>query len=88
MPPRGRRSLEAAEIIAMVSLPPEPTNPTTRIALRPKEAALQLGIGERKLWELTQCGKIPHFRIGRAVRYPVAGLIEWANLQASKEARR
>ena len=68
---------------------PQPTTATSeRIALRPREAAEQLGIGERKLWELTQCGKIPHFRIGRAVRYPVAGLIEWANLQASKEARR
>lgn len=58
-----------------------------RIALRPREAADQLGIGVRKLWELTQCGRIPHFRIGRAVRYPVAGLIEWAN-QQSQQGRR
>ena len=72
----------------MAILPPEPTNPTTRIALRPKEAALQLGIGERKLWELTQCGKIPHFRVGRSVRYPVASLIEWAHEQTQREAQR
>lgn len=32
-------------------------------------AAPYLGIGKRKLWQLTACGAIAHIRIGRAVRY-------------------
>lgn len=47
------------------------------LALRPREAAAALGIGRRKLWELTNRGLIPHLRIGRAVVYPRAQLEEW-----------
>jgi predicted DNA-binding transcriptional regulator AlpA len=59
---------------------PEPATPA--LALRPREAALALGIGERKLWELTNCGAIPHVHIGRAVVYPVALLNEWLAREA------
>ena len=48
-----------------------------RLALRPKEAARALGIGERLLWSKTTSGEIPHLRIGKAVVYPVAALQEW-----------
>ena len=41
------------------------------LALRPKETALALGISERLLWTKTNCGEIPHCRIGRAIVYPV-----------------
>ena len=48
------------------------------LALRPKQAAKALGIGERLLWSLTNEGKIPHVRIGnRAIVYPVDQLREW-----------
>lgn len=47
------------------------------IALRPKDAARALGIGERMLWTLTQQGAIPHARLGRCVVYPVAALEAW-----------
>lgn len=55
---------------------------TPAICLRRKEAANALGIGIRKLWELTNRGEIPHIRIGRSVRYPVEALQIWAAAQA------
>jgi len=53
-----------------------------RLALRPKDAAKALGIGERLLWEKTNCGEIPHVRIGKAILYPVDVLREWLAEQA------
>ena len=53
-----------------------------RLALRPKEAAQALGISERLLWAKTNCGEIPHCRIGRAIVYPVDLLREWLAQQA------
>ena len=47
------------------------------LALRPKEAAKALGIGERLLWSKTNAGEIPHVRIGKAILYPIAALEEW-----------
>jgi excisionase family DNA binding protein len=52
------------------------------LALRPKEAAKALGIGERLLWAKTKCGEIPHVKIGRAVVYPVELLGEYLREQA------
>ena len=47
------------------------------IAVNATNAARLLGIGERKLWSLTNRGDIPHFRIGRSVRYSVPALLAW-----------
>lgn len=55
-----------------------------RLALRPREAAAALGIGERLLWQKTNCGEIPCVRIGRAVVYPVGLLCDWLRRQASE----
>lgn len=54
-----------------------------RLALRPSEVASSLGISERKLWELSADKKIgiPHFRVGRAVLYPIHELKQWISLQ-------
>lgn len=60
--------------------------PTPVLALRPKEAAKALGIGERKLWAMTNAGELPHARIGRAVVYPVRELQQWLSDQAAKGA--
>ena len=57
--------------------PSAPERVALRLALRPKDAAVALGIGERLLWERTNCGEIPHVRIGKAILYPVAVLEEW-----------
>ena len=57
------------------------------LALRPKDAAKALGIGTRKLWEMTNCGAIPHVRFGKAVVYPVAVLERWLAEQAEGRKR-
>ena len=46
-------------------------------------AAQILAISPRKLWELSNCEKIRHLRIGRGVRYDVADLTAW--IEALKE---
>ena len=58
-----------------------------RLALRPKEAAVSLGIGVRKLWELTNRGEIPSVKLGRCTVYPVALLGEWLREQAGRVER-
>ena len=59
------------------------------LALRPKDAAKALGIGERKLWELTadRTSGIPHVRFGKAILYPVRELQDWLAQRAAKEGR-
>ena len=79
---------------------PDPT-PTTALvenhngappclALRPKDAARALGIGTRKLWEITadQTSGIPHCRFGKCVVYPVRELADWLAVQVAKGAPR
>jgi excisionase family DNA binding protein len=53
------------------------------LLLTPRDAAKALAISERTLWTLTNDGKIPHKRIGRAVRYSVADLQAWIAGQPS-----
>ena len=58
------------------------------LALRPKDAARALGIGQRKLWELTKAGEIPHVKIGTCTLYPVDELRAWLSSQAQKGVQR
>ena len=51
------------------------------LLLTAKQAASALAISERKLWSLTNSGEIGHVRIGRSVRYPIAGLQQWIDAQ-------
>lgn len=69
-------------------IPHAGTTPVPALALRPKEAARALGIGERKLWSLTNAGELPHARIGRAVVYPVRELETWLSAQTGKRGNR
>lgn len=57
------------------------------LALRPREAALALGISERKLWEITadQTSGIPQIRWGKCVAYPVDELRRWLREQAGRK---
>ena len=59
---------------------------TPRLALRPREAARALGIGQRKLWETTadRTSGIPHVRFGKAIVYPVRELQDWLAERAAK----
>jgi excisionase family DNA binding protein len=54
------------------------------LALRPKDAAKALGIGQRKLWELTKRGVIPCVKAGTCVLYPVEELRAWLSAHATK----
>lgn len=53
-----------------------------RLAMRPKDAAKALGIGERLLWSMTNRGEIPHVKLGKAVLYPIAELERWLSERA------
>lgn len=74
----------------MAELPNTPgAPPPARLALRPKDAARALGIGQRKLWELSQPrGPIPCVRVGCCVLYPYAQLQSWLAEQVGKEVAR
>ena len=52
-----------------VSFPP--------LLLKVRDAARTLTLSERKLWALTNSGDVPCVRIGRAVRYSPADLVNW-----------
>lgn len=58
-----------------------------RLALRPREAAVALGIGERLLWSLTNRGDIPHVKLGRCTVYPVASLEKMLIEQSAGDRR-
>ena len=57
-----------------------------RLALRPKEAAQALGIGERTLRQMLP--ELPHVRVGGVVLLPVEGLQAWLREQAKAEQGR
>lgn len=63
------------------------TRPSTlnvTLSLRPKDAAKALGIGQRKLWELTKAGVIPSVKAGTCTLYPVEELRAWLSAEAAK----
>lgn len=60
---------------AATTVPP----PTPSLALRPRDAARELSISERLLWDWTSSEGLPHVRIGTVVLYPVDRLRQWLN---------
>ena len=69
--------------------PKKPTEPAPLcLALRPKDAAKALGIGERLLWSKTNAGEIPHIKLGSATLYPIDALREWLRQESAKRVRR
>ena len=53
-------------------------NVSSRLLLRPQEAANALGVSLRTLMSLVTSNEIPHTRIGdRNLRFPLDGLREW-----------
>ena len=67
---------------------PDHADAAPRLALRPKEAAVALSIGERLLWSMTNRGEIPHIKLGKCVLYPVAELERWLSEQAAGGSRK
>ena len=78
-PSQSARDHDQSQVSTSV---PDLVTTAKRLSLRPKEAAKALGISERLLWTKTNCGEIPHCRIGRAVLYPVHLLEEYLEKQA------
>jgi excisionase family DNA binding protein len=74
----GKRSAGATIMV--------PSDLSSPLALRPREAAKALGISARHLWQLTKDGHIPCVRVGSGTRktvlYPVADLQAWPTRQA------
>ena len=61
----------------------KPIDLSTRLALRPPEAAAALGVCERTLRALQP--EIPSVRIGRTLLYPVRELEAWLSRRATAE---
>jgi excisionase family DNA binding protein len=57
-----------------------------RLALRPKEAAIALGVSERTLRQMLP--ELPHVRLGSRVVIPVALLEEWLRTHSEAEENR
>jgi excisionase family DNA binding protein len=55
----------------------EPTNDTRTRVLSPNEVAALLQIRYKTVLELAKRGEIPHFRVGRLVRFDEAALTDW-----------
>ena len=68
------------------SAPAELARLADRLALRPKEAAQALGIGERTLRNILP--ELPHVRVGGVVLLPVEGLRRWLEEQSKTEQGR
>ncbi len=60
----------------------EPPDSIPRLAPRPREAAIALGLSERTLWSLTNSGQVACCRVGRCVLYPIDGLREFLRRNA------
>lgn len=54
-----------------------------RLLLRPMEAAMAIGVGRSRMYELLASGQIPSVRIGTSVRVSVDALKAWIGEQAS-----
>ena len=56
-----------------------------RLLLRVSEAAVLLGIGRSKAYELVKAGQLPVVRIDRSVRIPLAALQTWVEQLPASE---
>lgn len=54
-----------------------PTHDTQTRVLSPNEVATLLQIRYKTVLELAKRGEIPHFRVGRLVRFDEAALTDW-----------
>jgi len=63
--------------------PQDPVSPPLLIDRR--TARRSLSIGDRRLWELTNCNAIPSRRIGRSVRYEPSELRAWVAMGCPTE---
>lgn len=66
--------------------PDRPAPEIPRLALRPKETAIALGMSEKALWSRTYPrGDIPAVKIGSRVVYFPHQIQEWADQELAKQ---
>ena len=57
-----------------------------RLALRPREAAIALGVSEKTLWSITTPnGSLPCIRVGSRVLYAPHQLRRWLNRELTRQ---
>ena len=56
-----------------------------RLALRPSEAAVAIGVCARTLRGMTS--KLPHLRVGGVLLFPVDGLRAWLSQESQRQRR-
>lgn len=64
-----------------------PDNAPPPLLVNAEAAARMLGIGTRKLWSLSNSGRLPVIRIGRAVRYDVRDLVAFIDSLKEEDAK-
>lgn len=74
--------------MAQTAINGQADRPANTLLVTEAEAAKQLAISPRKLWELRNRGEIPHLRVGRAVRYDLRDLQAWIDAQKQRIAVR
>ena len=60
---------------------------TSRLALRPQEAAESLGVSQRTLRKWMRDEGLPHLRVAGAVLLPVGGIEAWLAERSASEQR-
>lgn len=56
-----------------------------KLLMTPTEAAVLIGVGRTRIYDLIAGGVIPSIRIGRSVRVPLDGLRQWIASQGQEE---
>jgi predicted DNA-binding transcriptional regulator AlpA len=59
---------------------------TPSLLIDAKVARKVLCLGQRRLWELTNCKAIPSRKIGKSVRYSPAELVAWVECGCPTDA--
>ncbi len=56
-----------------------------RLALKPKEAAQLIGVGNNTIYQLCHREDFPAIKVGAGIIIPVDGLLRWLDQQAGRE---
>ena len=64
------------------------TNYQDKYGLTVREAVQLLGVCERKVRELIAEGNLPHYRVGRSVRFSWQALKEWMDAGGTERGAR
>ena len=63
-----------------------PSERPPTISLRPRQAAIAIGISLSTLERLTKAGEVPAVKVGRVTLYPVDAIKEWLQRKGDSRA--